>query len=52
MSLVENNSFVRRYCEENMMIEKILDFILEDESPFTHTKKKYSMGNNYYSAEF
>lgn len=35
-----------------MMIEKILDFILEDESPFTQKKKKYSMGNNYYSAEF
>jgi len=28
LNLVENNSFVRRYCEENMMIEKILDFIL------------------------
>ncbi len=35
-----------------MMIEKILDFILEDESPFSKTKKKHSMGNNYYSAEF
>ena len=26
--------------------------MLEDDSPFTQHKKKYSMGNNYYSAEF
>lgn len=35
-----------------MMIERILDFILEDESPFKRSFKRYPLGNQHYPAEF
>lgn len=52
ISLVEQNLFVRNYCIENKLIEKILDFLLEDYSPFQRTIKRYSMGSQYYSVDF
>lgn len=50
ISLVDANSFVRHYCEDVKMVEKILDFILEEYSPFTKGSKKYSLHNMHYSA--
>lgn len=35
-----------------MIVEKILDFVMEQEYPYPRTKKRYQMGNQYYSAEF
>ena len=52
VSLVRNNEFVRRYCEEKMLIEKILDFVMDTGYPYPRAYKRYPMGNQYYSAEF
>lgn len=35
-----------------MIVEKILDFVMEQEYPYPRTKKRHQMGNQYYSAEF
>lgn len=29
INLVKESSFVRRYCEEKMIVEKILEFVME-----------------------
>lgn len=52
VSLVKNNEFVRRYCEEKMLVEKILDFVMDTGFPEPRNYKRYPMGNQYYSAEF
>lgn len=35
-----------------MIVEKILDFVMEQEYPYARTKKRHQMGNQYYSADF
>lgn len=52
IELTKENTFVQRYCSEKMMIEKILDFIMEDSYPYMRKHKRHPMGNQYYSPEF
>lgn len=52
IGLIKDSSFVRRYCEEKMIVEKILDFVLESGYPYQRAKKRHPMGSQYHSAEF
>ena len=35
-----------------MIVEKILDFVMEQGYPYPRTKKRHQMGNQYHCAEF
>lgn len=49
MALVSENNFVRIYCQNNMFIDRILDFVMENQYPYERLHKKYTMGTQYYS---
>ena len=34
------------------MVERLLDFVLEEYSPFARGKKRYTLRNMHYGAEF
>ncbi len=45
------NAFIRRWAQEIVMGEHLLDFLLEGDTSFRKTTKRYSIGMQTYPAE-
>lgn len=52
IGLVNENAYVRWYCQSNNFVDRIFEFILEDSYPHQKTQKRYPMGTQYYSPDF
>lgn len=52
IALITESVTIRQWCSEINMVEKLLDFIMEEYSPFSKNHKRYSLRNMHYGAEF
>jgi hypothetical protein len=51
IGLIVESQTVREWCREVKMVERLLDFILEEYSPFAKEgHKKYTLRNMHYGA--
>ena len=53
VALITESKSVLKWCKEVAMVERLLDFVLEEYSPFVRNNmKKYTLRNMHYGAEF
>lgn len=52
ITLIEESKAVQQWCSDIQMVERLLDFIMEEFSPFSKGHKRYSLRNMHYGAEF
>lgn len=51
--MIAESDTVREWCKEVKMVERLLDFVLEEFSPFAKEGlKKHTLRNMHYGAEF
>lgn len=52
IALITESPLVQQWCFDVQMVERLLDFIMEEYSPFSRGHKRYSLRNMHYGAEF